>query len=338
MLSVGVVGCGYWGPNLVRNLNVNRKCSRLVCCDVVQSRLDLMKERYPAVETTTSYRDLLKNNGLDAVMLATPITTHFELAKQALQDGKHVFIEKPFATSTRQADELISLADKEGLVLMVGHVFEYSPAVVRIREVISSGELGSVYYVSSTRVNLGIHQRDVSVVWDLAPHDLSMFFYWLGEGPTRVSATGKAYVQKDIMDVAFISMEFASGAIGHVQISWLSPSKLRRTTLVGSGKMLIYDDTKVTDKVRIFDKGVDLRDPETFGEFQLSYRTGGVFSPTLENKEPLNEEVDHFLTCIGNGSRPISDGVCGRRVVRVIEAVERSLHNDNHVEKLTWDV
>ncbi len=338
MLSVGVVGCGYWGPNLVRNLNANRKCSKLVCCDLDQSRLDFMRERYPSAETTSSYGDLINNNGLDAVMLATPITTHYELAKQALRSGKHVFIEKPFATSTKQADELISLADKGGLVLMVGHVFEYSPAVVRIRETIAGGELGSVYYLSSTRVNLGIHQKDVSVVWDLAPHDLSMFFYWLGEGPTRVSAMGKAYVQKDIMDVAFISMEFSSGAIGHIQISWLSPSKLRRTTLVGSSKMLIYDDTKVTDKVRIFDKGVDLRDPETFGEFQLSYRTGGVFSPTLENREPLHEEVDHFLTCITDGTTPISDGVCGRRVVKVIEAVERSLHNHNHIETLNWEV
>jgi predicted dehydrogenase len=298
--------------------------------------LELIKERYPTAETTSSFDGLLKNNGVDAVMLATPITSHFELAKRTLQAGKHVFIEKPFTTSVEQADELIELADRQGLVLMVGHVFEYSPAVGKIRDVISSGELGNVYFISSTRVNLGIHQKDVSVVWDLAPHDLSMFFYWLGEGPIRVSATGKAYVQKGIMDVAFISMEFASGAIGHVQVSWLSPSKLRRTTLVGSGKMLIYDDTKVTDKVRIFDKGVDLRDPETFGEFQLSYRTGGVFSPTLENKEPLNEEVSHFLSCIDNGSTPRSDGVSGRRVVKVIEAVERSLHNDSHVEELQW--
>lgn len=337
MVSVGVVGCGYWGPNLVRNLGVNKKCSRLVCCDLESSRLDLIKERYPAAETTSSYDELIKNNGVDAVMIATPITTHYELAKRALREGKHVFIEKPFTTSVEQADGLIELAAKEGLVLMVGHVFEYSPAVVKIRDVIASGEMGDVYYVSSTRVNLGIHQKDVSVVWDLAPHDLSMFFYWLGEGPLKVSATGKAYVQKGIMDVAFISMEFASGAIGHIQISWLSPSKLRRTTLVGSGKMLIYDDTKVTDKVRIFDKGVDLRDPETFGEFQLSYRTGGVFSPTLENREPLYEEVDHFLGCIANGGTPRSDGVSGRRVVKVIEAVERSLHNDSHVESLTWE-
>lgn len=337
MVSVGVVGCGYWGPNLVRNLSVNRKCRKLVCCDVEPERLKLMHERYPAAETTNSYDDLLRNDGLDAVMLATPISTHFELAKKALLENKHVFIEKPFATSVKQADELISLAAERNLILMVGHVFEYSPAVVKIRDIISSGELGSVFYISSTRVNLGIHQKDVSVVWDLAPHDLSMFFYWLDEGPIRVSATGKAYVQKGIMDVAFISMEFASGAIGHIQISWLSPSKLRRTTLVGSGKMLIYDDTKVTDKVRIFDKGVDLRDPQSFGEFQLSYRTGGVFSPTLENREPLNEEVNHFLGCIGNGTTPRSDGVCGRRVVRVIEAIESSLHNDSHVERLIWE-
>jgi predicted dehydrogenase len=297
-----------------------------------------MKERYPTAEISVGFDDLLEKDGVDAVMLATPITSHFDLAKRALEAGKHVFIEKPFTTTVKQADELIELADKRGLVLMVGHVFEYSPAVEKIKDVLSSGEMGDVYYISSTRVNLGIHQKDVSVVWDLAPHDLSMFFYWLGEGPIRVSATGKAYVQKDIMDVAFISMEFASGAIGHVQVSWLSPSKLRRTTLVGSGKMLIYDDTKVTDKVRIFDKGVELRDPQSFGEFQLSYRTGGVFSPTLENREPLMEEVSHFLGCITDGGTPKSDGVSGRRVVKVIEAVERSLHNDSHVERLHWEV
>lgn len=337
MVSVGVVGCGYWGPNLVRNLAESRKCGRLVCCDIDAARLELMKGRYSSVETVSSLDDLLRRDGLDAVMLATPISSHYELARQALLSGKHVFVEKPFTTSVKQADELISLADERGLVLMVGHVFMYTPAVIKIKDVIERGELGNVYYLSSTRVNLGIHQKDVSVVWDLAPHDFSMFFYWLGEGPIRVSATGKAFVQKGIMDVAFISMEFACGAIAHMQLSWLSPSKLRRTTLVGSSKMLIYDDTKVTDKVRIFDKGVDLRDPESFGEFQLSYRTGGVFSPTLENREPLHEEVDHFLDCIVNGSTPKSDGVSGRRVVKVIEAVERSLNNDSHVENLVWE-
>jgi predicted dehydrogenase len=337
VVSVGVVGCGYWGPNLVRNLTENRKCGRLVCCDHDPSRLNIMKGRYTTVETAPSLDDLLKTDGLDAVMLATPVSSHYELARRALLSGKHVFVEKPFTTSVRHADELISLAEERGLVLMVGHVFVYNPAVIRIKDLIERGELGDVYYLSSTRVNLGIHQKDVSVVWDLAPHDFSMFFFWLGEGPTRVSATGKAFVQKGIMDVAFISMEFACGAIGHMQLSWLSPSKLRRTTLVGSSKMLIYDDTKVTDKVRIFDKGVDLRDPETFGEFQLSYRTGGVFSPTLENREPLQEEIDHFLTCITDGGVPRSDGESGKRVVKVIEAVERSLNNDSHVERLIWE-
>jgi predicted dehydrogenase len=337
VVSVGVVGCGYWGPNLVRNLVESRKCKRLVCCDLDPARLELVRGRYSSVETTSSLEELLKVDGLDAVMLATPISSHYELARKALLSGKHVFVEKPFATSVKQADELISLADERGLVLMVGHVFMYSPAVMRIKDVIDSGELGDVYYLSSTRVNLGIHQKDVSVVWDLAPHDLSMFLFWLGEGPVRVSATGKDFVQKGIMDVAFISMEFACGAIGHMQLSWLSPSKLRRTTLVGRSKMLIYDDTKVTDKVRIFDKGVDLRDPESFGEFQLSYRTGGVFSPKIENREPLHEEVDNFLDCITNGGTPKSDGVSGRYVVKVIEAVERSLNNDSHVERLIWE-
>jgi predicted dehydrogenase len=337
VVSVGVVGCGYWGPNLVRNLAENKRCGRLVCCDIDAARLELMKGRYSYIETAGSMDDLLKMDGLDAVMIATPVSSHYDLARQALEAGKHVFIEKPFTTSVRHADELISLAEECGLVLMVGHVFIYSPAVMKIKDVIDRGELGNIYYLSSTRVNLGIHQKDVSVVWDLAPHDLSMFFFWLGEGPVKVSATGKDFVQKGIMDVAFISMEFACGAIGHMQLSWLSPSKLRRTTLVGSGKMLIYDDTKVTDKVRIFDKGVDLRDPQSFGEFQLSYRTGGVFSPTLENREPLHEEVADFLDCISNGHAPRSDGLTARRVVRVIEAVECSLNNDSHVEEIVWE-
>jgi predicted dehydrogenase len=280
---------------------------------------------------------LLDSPEVDAVVIATPLTTHFPLARRALEAGKHVFVEKPFAHTSEQAATLIRLAESEGKVVMVGHTFEYSPAVRKIDDVIQGGELGDVYYISSSRVNLGLHQKDVSVVWDLAPHDLSMIFTWLDEYPVQVSAVGRDYVQPGLPDVAFIDIGFDSGVLAHVQVSWLSPSKLRNTTIVGSRKMLVYDDTEHLEKVKIFDKGVHYRDPETFGEYQLSYRAGDIVSPKLDSYEPLQAEMDEFLTCISESRRPRADGASGLRVVKVLEAAERSLVNGGEPELLTWD-
>jgi predicted dehydrogenase len=286
------------------------------------------------VEVTTDFAEVVGRLDVDAVMIATPLSTHYDLALQAIQHGKHVFVEKPFAASSEQAVRLIEEADRRNLTVMVGHTFQYSPPVMKIKEILESGELGEIFYISSTRVNLGLHQKDVSVIWDLAPHDLSMILYWLDEAPAEVLAAGRDFVQKGIPDVAFMFMRFASGAIAHVQVSWLAPSKLRRTTIVGDAKMLVYDDTEHLEQVKLFDKGVHFKDPDTFGEYQLSYRTGDIVSPKIESFEPLQAEVTDFLSSIIQRRRPRSDGEAGLRVVRVLEAAERSLMNSGHLELL----
>ncbi|UCF79698.1 MAG: Gfo/Idh/MocA family oxidoreductase [Candidatus Eiseniibacteriota bacterium] len=338
LVDVAVVGCGYWGPNLIRNLVESKTCRKIICCDNNNEQLSKVSKRYPNLFYTTDFEEILADGSINAVLIATPVATHFGLAKKALQAGKHTFVEKPFTTSVEEGVELMELANSLGLTLMVGHTFEYSPPVLKIKELISAQELGTVYYISSTRVNLGLHQRDVSVIWDLAPHDLSMLLFWLEETPTRVFAMGKAFVQKGIPDVGFISLEFPGGVIAHVQVSWLSPSKLRRTTIVGSGKMLMYDDTEHIEKVKIFDKGVDFKEPQSFGEFQLSYRSGDIVSPKLDSYEPLRAEVDHFLACVLTGESPRTDAKSGLRVVSVLEAVERSIRNGSSVECVAHDV
>lgn len=333
-MKIGVVGCGYWGPNLVRNLVASEGCEIVACCDLDQRRLDGLKRRYPVVELWNDADALLNDEALDGVMIATPLSHHYPLAKRALEKGKHVFVEKPLTADADEAAELVEIARARGRTLMVGHTFLYSPPVRRIGEIIRSGELGEIYYISSTRVNLGLHQKDISVVWDLAPHDFSMIFYWLGETPCKVTATGKDFVQPGIPDVAFVSMEFPSGAISNVNVSWLSPSKLRQTTIVGSRKMLVYDDTANVERVKIFDKGVDFKDPESFGEYQLSYRTGDIVSPKIETAEPLATEVEEFIHAIRTGDTPFTDGVNGLRVVEVLAAASRAMER-NEAQHLT---
>jgi predicted dehydrogenase len=333
-LHLAVVGYGYWGPNLVRNLVENRLARQVTVCDQEPAKLARAVLRYPGVNVTCRMDDVVADGDIDGVLIATPLISHYPLALQALKAGKHVFLEKPFTGSSAQAAELIRISRAGGRVLMVGHTFRYSPPVNKIKEILERGELGQVLYISSTRVNLGLHQKDVSVIWDLAPHDLSMLLYWLDEMPQEVLATGKDFVQKGIPDVAFIFLKFGSGAIAHVQVSWLAPSKLRRTTIVGSAKMLVYDDTENIEQVKIFDKGVDYKDPDTFGEYQLSYRAGDIVSPKLETFEPLQAEVTDFLTCIVTGRRPKADGESGLRVVQVLEAAERSLSNNGRIELL----
>jgi predicted dehydrogenase len=336
-VGVGVVGCGYWGPNLVRNLAENIGCGPLTICDLKPERLVKLKQRYSHIRTTTSYRDLLSSPDVEAVVIATPLSTHFPLAEAALLAGKHTFVEKPFTATVAQARRLIDLAAARKLVVMVGHTFTYAPAVKKIAELIKAGELGTVYYISSTRVNLGLHQKDVSVIWDLAPHDLSMLFTWLGEAPIQVSAVGRDYVQPGIPDVAFVDLIFGSGAIAHVQVSWLAPSKLRNTTIVGSRRMIVYDDTENFEKVKLFDKGVSYRDPQSFGEFQLSYRSGDIISPSLDTYEPLQAEMEDFLGSIIAGRRAQSDGEAGLHVVRVLEAAEHSIRNGGQLIHLDWE-
>ncbi len=325
MVKTGIVGLGYWGPNLLRNIYANRRNGGLVICDSNTVRLTKMAQHYPDIQSTRKYQDLIDNDDLNAIVIATDVSSHFPLAKQALLAGKHVFVEKPFAKCIEEAEELVDLGRKNGLVTMVGHTFMFSPPVIKTKEIIESGDLGDIHFITSSRVNLGLHQKDVSVIWDLAPHDFSMLFYWLDEEPTEVNAFGHAYVLNEIPDVAFIDLAFPSGSIANVQVSWLSPSKLRRTVIVGSRKMLVYDDTEPLEKIKIYDKGVEVIEPESFGEYQLSYRTGDIVSPKLDTSEPLASEMEEFLRCIETGSTPKSSGAEGLAVVRALELADDSL-------------
>jgi predicted dehydrogenase len=293
-------------------------------CDRRRERLEIIAHRFPAVRSHDEPRNLLADDAIDAVVIATPISTHFELGLAALEAGKHVLVEKPLAASSLEAESLIARAREFGLVLMPGHTFLYSPPVVSIHDLIAEGELGEIYFVSTSRVNLGLHQPDVSVVWDLAPHDFSILRYWLGETPRYVRALGRGCVMPTIPDVAFISLEFDSGPIAHAELSWLSPSKLRRTTIVGSRKMVVYDDTS-NEPVRIFDSGVELPAPETFGQYKLSYRTGDIVSPRVDAAEPLLLELADFCAAIVDGKTPKSSEALGLEVVKMIEAVDESL-------------
>ena len=323
-VRTAVVGLGYWGPNLVRNLFELPDADLTTVCDLRRDRLELLRRRYPDVRRTTRFADVLADSTVEAVVIATPVSTHYELAAAALEAGKHVLVEKPLTASIEEAVALARLAEERELVLMPGHTFLYSSAVNLIRELIGSGELGQIYFISMSRVNLGLHQPDVSVVWDLGPHDFSILRYWLDESPAHVAALSRACVLPSSPDVAFINLEFASGAVGHVELAWLAPSKLRRTTIVGSEKMVVYDDTS-NEPVRIYDSGAVLRDPESFGEFTLTYRTGDIVVPRLDVVEPLYAELADFAACVRSGERPRSGIDVGIDVVRVVEAVDRSL-------------
>jgi predicted dehydrogenase len=336
-LGVAVVGLGYWGPNLVRALFEQSDVDVRYACDRAAERLDRLGRRYPSVRTTTSFADVLADTSVDAVFLATPVFTHFELARAALEAGKHVFVEKPLAASLVDAVALTHLADECGRTLMCGHTFLYSPAVRTVKRLIDRDELGDIHFISSSRVNLGLHQRDVSVIWDLAPHDFSILLYWMDQVPDWTSTVGRASIVPNIPDVAFIDLCFPSGTLAHVELSWLAPSKLRRTVVVGSKKMIVYDDTS-TEPVRIFDSGVDYQDPETFGDFQLSYRTGDIVTPKLDSVEPLVAEIGDFLTAVRERDPLLAERDLARSVVGLIEASERSLHEEGRRVTLPRDL
>jgi len=323
-VTVGLVGLGYWGPNLLRVLHELREVSVSWICDRDLERLQRVADRYPAVTPTCSFEDLLTDPDLDAIVIATPVFSHYALASLSLDAGKHTFVEKPLAPSTAQADDLIARADERGLILMCGLTFLYSPPVREVKRLIDVGDLGEIYFVSSSRVNLGLHQRDISVIWDLGPHDFSILMYWLGEHPSRVNAVGRDSVVPGIADVAFIDLAFPSGVLANVELSWLAPSKLRRMVVVGSEKMVVYDDAS-PEPVRIFDHGVVYQDPETFGQYQLSYRSGDIVSPRLDVVEPLALELSEFVAAITTDERPSALTRLAREVVRVIERAETTL-------------
>jgi len=305
----------------------------LMCCDLDEKKLDRMKTLYPGIPTTNDVNQVMNNPEIDAVGIATPVFTHYDLAKEALLHDKHVFVEKPLCHSSEACLDLIHFAEQKGKVLMVGHTFEYTAAVNKIKEIVESGELGEILYVSSARLNLGLFQPDINVIWDLAPHDISIITYILGQHPISVNGQGKGHYRKDIEDVATITLNFHNGTIAFVHSSWLDPNKVRRTTIVGSKKMLIYDDIEPQEKIKIYDKGVDAppyAPPyyDTFAEFVFSYRSGDIYIPRIDDYEPLRNECAHFLQCIENNQTPRSNGYSGLRVVSVLEAASESLKRD----------
>lgn len=337
-LRVGVIGCGYWGPKLARNFHEISNATLAWVSDLQQERLDHLKELYPEVTATQNYRDVLESD-VDAVALATPVRTHCALALEALRAGKHVMVEKPLAASVDEAEEIVDEGIRQHRRVMVGHTFEYNPAVRAVREIIRSGMLGEIYYINGTRVNLGLFHPDINVVWDLAPHDVSILRYILGLDPEAASARGGMYVQKDkgIHDVAYLTFYFPNGVLADVRVSWLDPCKIRRYTIVGSEKMLVYDDIEPVNKVLIFDKGVEVPPySDTVEEFQISYRTGGAVPYPIQWREPLRAECEHFLDCIRDGTEPQSSGRVGLKVVQVLAAAQRSLLNGGTREAVSW--
>jgi len=317
-MKTGLIGLGYWGPNLARVLSQAQQSEFVACCDLDAGRLQRIARLYPSVRLFNNASDLLDSD-VEAVLIATPIATHYELARRALLAGKHVFVEKPLADTSLRARELNAIAQPLERTLMTGHTFVYSPPVVKIKELIDSGALGTIHYLSFSRVNLGLYSKDVDVVWDLAVHDVSILLYWLGEMPVRACSFGRNCVQLAKRDVASLWFQFASGPVAWCEVSWLSPQKMRRTCVVGSERMVVYDDTEASAKVKIYDRGVCLRRPETFGEFQLTYRLGDMVAPNLSNTEPLLTEIEHFLECAKSGKAPRTDGKFGEDVVRAIE-------------------
>jgi predicted dehydrogenase len=323
MTKVGLIGLGYWGPNLARVLQQTSRCEFVACSDVDPQRVRKITSLYPHLRGFLSPGELFESE-IDAVVIATPIASHYEIAREALRRGKHVLVEKPLADSSEKAEQLVTLAKEVGRTLMTGHTFIYSPPVVKVKELLESGAVGDVHYISFSRVNLGLYRKDVDVIWDLAVHDISIVLYWVDEFPVEACSFGRSCIQQEKDDVAFLWLKFASGLIVSIEVSWLSPQKLRRTCVVGSKRMIVYDDTEPSEKIKIYDRGVIVHQPRTFGEYQLTYRMGDAVVPNLENIEPLLAEVEHFIHCIERGDQPRTDGKFGVDVVRVIEMATKS--------------
>ena len=338
--TIGVIGCGYWGPNLLRNFAENEGASLRWICDVDAKRLETLGRRYPSAQTATECAQLFDDPQLDAVVIATPVSTHFNFAKAALEAGKHVLVEKPFTMNVAEAEALIELAERNHLTLMVDHTFIYTGAVRKIKEIVQSGELGELLYFDSVRINLGLFQRDINVVWDLAPHDLAIMDYIIDRQPLSLTATGSCHVERGIENIAYVLLRFPEEFIAHFHFNWLSPVKSRRTLLDGSLKMVVYDDIEPTEKIRVYDKGVmvtqseQAEDKEAAYRTLVSYRTGDVWVPKLDSTEALNYVCDEFLNAIREKRQPLTDGHSGLRVVLLLEAAQASISQQGRSIKL----
>jgi predicted dehydrogenase len=345
MLNLAVIGTGYWGINLVRTFGALPNCRLRWLCDLDKARLEEVAGQFSAERSTTQIEDVLADSAVDGVIVALPASMHFEAASQSLRAGKHTFVEKPLAMSVAEAAELVDLARQVNRVLMVGHTFEFNAAVVETKRLIDSGELGQIHYIYSQRLNLGRVRSDVNAMWNLAPHDVSILMYWLGAIPESVSAYGHSHLQDRIEDVVFMHLAFPQGIHAHIHVSWLDPGKVRKATVVGSRKMVIYDDTSADRKLEIYDKGIDrkkldnhLGSYQSFGEFQFIHRAGDIVIPKLGFPEPLQVECRHFLECIRDNKQPRTDGMNGLRVVAVLEAAQRSLVEQGRPVAVRLDV
>ena len=328
MINVAIVGCGYWGPNLIRNFHQLGECRLAMCCDLDAERLAAIQMSYPTVATTTRFQEVLESSEIDAIVLATPAKTHYSLAQQALTCGKHLLVEKPLAMTSVQCEELICLAAQQDRVLMVGHTFMYNPAMLKVKELARPDYLGDLFYLYSHRVNLGQVQTDINALWSIAPHDISIALYLVGQPPLEVSAQGACYLKQDTEDVVFVTLTFIGGITGHIHVSWIDPSKTRKVTIIGSRRMIVYDDLADEAKVKVYDKGVLRVDGgQLSGQLQFHYRvhSGDIYAPQIEMTEPLANQCGHFIKCIQEGKRPLTDGQSGLEVVRVLEAAQRSL-------------
>lgn len=326
-VRIGVIGAGYWGPHLIRNVSEIAGARLAAVADLSSERLRPLQSRYPNTLFTQKYRDLL-SDAVDAIIIATPVNTHHALASEALKAGKHVLVEKPLTRTSAEALDLVRIAEHHGLALMVGHTFEYNPAVLSLRDFIQRGDIGQVLYVDAARLNLGQFRRDVNVLWDLAPHDISIMNFILQAEPTHVSARGSACIHPNMHDVAYLELRYPDDILGHIHVSWLEPAKVRRFTVVGDEKMIVYNDVSAEEKLRIYDKGViKTTSSGDFADFYLSYHYGGVSIPAVPNGEPLKIEIGHFVECIVHGEVPRSDGWSGLRVLRALESADQSLNN-----------
>ena len=328
MLRVGVIGCGYWGPNIIRNFNAHNEVSLVSVCDKNAAALEKIKNLYPEIETCADAKEITHSSKIDVVCVVTPVSTHYGLALEALKNGKHVFVEKPFTATAAQAEELIELAEKKKLMIMVDHTFLFTSAVRKIKEVIDDGTMGDLYYYDSTRVNLGLFQHDVNVIWDLAPHDFSIMDYVLGEAPVAVSASGVGHVNEQA-DIAYVMVYFQNNMIAHFNVNWLSPVKIRTTLVGGQKRMLVWNDLSPDEKIKIYDKGIDISTTEGIYNMLVNYRSGDMWAPRVAQTEALKLEVEYFVDCIKENKTPFNDGEAGLRVVKLLEACNKSIQFKN---------
>jgi predicted dehydrogenase len=328
MVRVGVIGVGYWGPNLIRNFVANPNTEMKICCDLRRERLDYIKSLYPAIKTADNCKEVVESTDIDLVAICTPVFTHYELAKKSLEAGKHVLIEKPMTSTSAEGEELLNLAEQKGLHIFVDHTFLFTGAVVKIKELIKGGEIGDLYYFDSTRVNLGLFQHDVNVLWDLAPHDISIMHFLLNQDPEAVVATGADHLGSGIENVAYLTVYFPNNLLAHINTNWLSPVKIRQTLIAGSKKMVVWDDNQPSEKVRVYDKGIEvIKTADEVYNMLIQYRTGDMFCPKIDGVEALGAEVNHIVDCLGNNHQSVISGKSGLMVVKILEAAQESIKN-----------